>query len=67
MSKKKRYRKPNVPRKVGQANGSYQVLSSAATSGINTDHAYIIKDLKRIAVIAAGLITGLIVLSIILS
>ncbi len=63
---KKRVRKPNLPQETYLAvkeKGAASVASDGKQVGFNPDYSYVIKDLKRIAVLAGFFISLLIFLS----
>jgi hypothetical protein len=69
LSKKKRRSRPNIPEVTLRRFGSEEGSASASTGtdyGFNPDYSYVIKDLKRIGVLAAGFIILLVLLSLIL-
>lgn len=67
MSKKKRRKKPNLPevtlRRYGPGGSSEGRARVERDDEFNPDYSDIIKDLKRIAVLASSLIALLLVLS----
>jgi hypothetical protein len=67
--RKRRDRRPNIPQVSlpdAPAAGGEGERTSLKSDGFNPDYSYVIKDLKRIAVLAGGFIILLIVLSIFL-
>lgn len=70
MSKKKRGKKPNLPevtlRRYGPGGSSEATARVQSDDDFDPDYTHIIKDLKRIAVLATSLIGLLFVLSIFL-
>lgn len=67
MSKKKRRKKPNIPevtlRRYGPGADRESTARVERDKDFNPDYSHIIKDLKRIAVLAVSLISVLVVLS----
>lgn len=67
MSRKKRRKKPNIPevtlRRYGPGGSSEATARVERDDDFNPDYSPIVKDLKRIAVLAVSLISVLVVLS----
>ena len=68
--KKRKERTPNLPEVVAARAGAAEIASrtkAAKQSGFNPDYSFVVKDLRRIGILAGSFIVILIVLSIVLN
>lgn len=69
MSKSKKHSKPNIPEATLRRYAPGKVGNASRVKGdedFNPDYSYVIKDLKRIAVLGASFLALLIILSFVL-